>query len=193
MELWVAQNNMSLNSQKNNDMVVCFARRPPLLSTTVLGGTRMRRVNQIKPLGVIITDDLKWQKHIDYDCERASLHLYFLKMLRRAGVDPKDIATVYIALVRSNTEYACVLSVAHGFDCTPEGATGAGQWGTLRASHPEPPYGVTLLFFLFFFFFCFLFFFFFFTTACRRVRNFGYLEVPYTLTRSKFSRPANTS
>ena len=33
--------------------------------------------------------------------------LNFLRMLRRAGVDPKDIVAIYVALIQSVLEYAC--------------------------------------------------------------------------------------
>ena len=89
-----------------SDVQSQFARRPPLLPTTVLGGARVERVNQTQLLGVITTDHLKWQGHTDYVCGKASSRLHFLRMLRGAGVDPKDIMTTYIALVHFIMEYA---------------------------------------------------------------------------------------
>ena len=49
-------------------MVVCFSRNPPQVPPIVLGGTDVERVRQIKLLGLIVTDDLKWQEHSDYLC-----------------------------------------------------------------------------------------------------------------------------
>ena len=66
-------------------MVVCFARGPPFIPTILLGRAGVGRLNQTKLQGMIITDDLKWRGHTDYVSGKASLHLYFFRMLRRAG------------------------------------------------------------------------------------------------------------
>ena len=39
-----------------------------------------------KILGVILSDDLKWNSHLDYIAEKACEKLYSLRVLRRAGV-----------------------------------------------------------------------------------------------------------
>ena len=87
-------------------MVVSFSRDPPQVRPILLGRTVVERVHQIKLLGLIVTDDLKWQEHCDYLCGKASPRLYFLRVLRRAGVDPGDLVRIYVALVRFVMEYA---------------------------------------------------------------------------------------
>ena len=106
-ETWATDTLMSLNSDKTKDMVVCFMRKRPPVPAITLGGCEIERVSQIKLLGVIIADDLKWQGHVNYVAGKGSSRLYFLRMLRRAGVDPKDIVAIYVALIRSVLEYAC--------------------------------------------------------------------------------------
>ena len=76
---------------------------PPIL----LGGTVVERVHQIKLLGLIVTGDLRLQEHCDHLCGKASARLYFLRVLRKAGVDPGDLVRIYLALIRSVMEYAC--------------------------------------------------------------------------------------
>ena len=85
-------------------MVVCFARKWAPVPPIKLGASEVERVSQVKVLGVIPTNDLKWQGHIDYVCSKGSSRLYFLRMLRRAGVDPKDIVAIYVPLIRSILE-----------------------------------------------------------------------------------------
>ena len=70
-------------------------------------GSEVERVRQVKLPGVVLTNDFKWQGHIDSVCRKESSRFHFLKMLRRAGVDPKDIVAIYVALIRSIFEYAC--------------------------------------------------------------------------------------
>ena len=59
-----------------------------------------------KLLGVIISDDLKWSKHVEFVIAKAAKRLFALRLLKRAGVMPKDILKVYLSNVRSVLEYA---------------------------------------------------------------------------------------
>ena len=69
---------------------------------------------------------------------KASSRLYFVRMLRRAGVDPKDIVTIYIALIRSIMEYGCQVWHTGLTACAAERATGAGAAGRTKGSVPRP-------------------------------------------------------
>lgn len=47
-------------------------------------------------LGVIISDDLKWNAHVEYVIAKAAKRLYELRLSKRAGVMPEDMLKVYI-------------------------------------------------------------------------------------------------
>ena len=53
-----------------------------------------------------ISDDLRWQAHVDTITTKAAQRLWFITLLKRASVDQQSLATIYTALVRSVTEYA---------------------------------------------------------------------------------------
>ena len=55
---------------------------------------------------MIISDELKWNAHVHYVIAKAAKRLYALRLLKRAGVMPKDILKVYLCNVRSVLEYA---------------------------------------------------------------------------------------
>ena len=57
-------------------------------------------------LGVILSSDLKWNPHIEYIVKKANKKLYPLRVLRRAGVDQKNLLKVYLCSVRPVLEYA---------------------------------------------------------------------------------------
>ena len=61
-----------------------------------------------KLLGVIISDDLKWNCHIDYIyiITKAAKRLNALRLLKRAGVQAQDMLKMYRCNVRSILEYA---------------------------------------------------------------------------------------
>ena len=71
-----------------------------------VGYKEVERVGTYKLLGVIISDDLKWNAHVEYVIAKAAKRLFALRLLKRAGVMPKDILKVYLCNVRSVLEYA---------------------------------------------------------------------------------------
>ena len=66
----------------------------------------VERVGTRKLVGVIISDDLKWNAHVEYVVAKAAKRLFALRLLKRAGLMPKDILKVYLCNVRSVREYA---------------------------------------------------------------------------------------
>ena len=54
-----------------------------------------------------ISKDLKWNIHIVEIVKKASSRLYFLRQLKRAKINEKDLLTFYLTCVRPVTEYAC--------------------------------------------------------------------------------------
>ena len=58
-------------------------------------------------LGVYLSDDLKWDCHVEKIHEKAAKRLYQLRILKRAGVASDTLVKVYCANVRPVLEYAC--------------------------------------------------------------------------------------
>ena len=64
--------------------------------------------NNYKFLGIIISNDLKWNEHIDYISKKASKRLYFLRnyILEKVGVNREGILKVYyLTTIRPILEY----------------------------------------------------------------------------------------
>ena len=61
---------------------------------------------ETKLVGVIISDDLKWQKNTDYICQRARTKLWTLRRLKKLNFDLFHILDVYTKEVRSLLELA---------------------------------------------------------------------------------------
>ena len=101
------KNRMKLNPRKCKEMVI----DPLEYNTTVLrpitiGNTTIEKVKKYKLLGVILTADLKWKEHIAYIYGKACKRLYSLRVLRKAGVEEKNMLKVYLAIIRPILEYA---------------------------------------------------------------------------------------
>ena len=133
---WAHSNRMILNCDKTKEMLICFARKPPTVPPIRLDNVMIERVQYAKLLG-------KWQKHVDYVCCKGSQRLYFLRMLKRAGVEPNDIVRIYKCLVRSVLEYAC--QVWHtGLTAQQPDQLEAIQRRALCIAHPDKSYRVAL-------------------------------------------------
>ena len=56
-------------------------------------------------MGVIITNDLCWNKHCDSIHKKATKRLFVLRTLKRVGLGTNDLVLVYCSIVRSIVEY----------------------------------------------------------------------------------------
>ena len=74
-----------------------------------LGGIKLDRVDVEKDLGILVSNNLSWNNHVDVISSKAQK---MLNVLYRTCKDINDIRTkklLYIALVRSRLEYASVV------------------------------------------------------------------------------------
>ena len=105
---WSAKNLMTVNTKKTKEMV--FGSAAALTMPCIkLNNENIERVESFKLLGVIITNDLTWDKHIAAICSRANQRLHFLTLLRRAAVSRADMLHYHTTVIRPVIEYACPL------------------------------------------------------------------------------------
>jgi len=67
----------------------------------------VQRVAEYKLLGVTVNTTLKWDDHINTITSKAAKRLWFLKKLKRAGVDKQDLMYFFLAVIRPVLEYTC--------------------------------------------------------------------------------------
>ena len=100
---------MKLNEKKTKELLVNFGKKnktvdiPPV----VINSTPVERVNNTKLLGLWLSSDLTWTKHVKEITKRASSRLYLLSQAKHASISPNDRVGLYKALVRPIIEYAC--------------------------------------------------------------------------------------
>ena len=58
-------------------------------------------------LGVYFSSDLSRSVHISFSLKKCAKRFYVVYQLVRAGIDMRDIVSVYCSLIRSILEYAC--------------------------------------------------------------------------------------
>ena len=83
--IWTNQNDMRLNSEKCKEMVIDFSRNYSLNS---------ERVEHAKMLGVTISNNLTWSKHVDNFVSKAGKRVYMLYQFKRAGISQHNMVMV---------------------------------------------------------------------------------------------------
>ena len=104
------------NPNQNPNLYECKELRTHFLNVNniaepiIINEQQLGIVRSAKILGITLTDDLKWNKHIGIVVFKPSKILYYLlTQLQRAGVDENHLIDVYNACIRSVVEYACEL------------------------------------------------------------------------------------
>ncbi|KAK2183513.1 hypothetical protein NP493_308g00010 [Ridgeia piscesae] len=95
---WTEQNDMKINSEKSKEIIISFAQDGNFRSTIPnikIDGRDIAQVCHAKLLGVTISQDLTWNKHVDNIVKKAGKRLYMLYQLKRAGITRK-IWSVYM-------------------------------------------------------------------------------------------------
>ena len=81
--LWTNQNDkiMRLNSEKCKEMIIDFSRNYSLTSgirSVTIGEQVLERVEHAKMLGVTISNNITWSKHVDNIVSKAGKRVYKL-------------------------------------------------------------------------------------------------------------------
>ena len=69
-------------------------------------GTRIENISETMLLGVIVSQDLKWDKNTSYICQKARKRLWILRRLMEFKLSPQELFDVYIKEIRSVLELA---------------------------------------------------------------------------------------
>ena len=87
---------MKGNVRKCKEMRISFAKTTAEFNPTILNKKAIEVVTSVKLLELNISDDLKWNCHINEISRKVSTRLYFLKQLKRVGVASKGLITFFI-------------------------------------------------------------------------------------------------
>ncbi len=104
---WSNDNKFQFNLGKCKELRINFTTQPYTDDPLNINGEPFEIVESAKVLGVTLTSDLKWNKHVSNIVEKASKRLYLLKQLKRAEVETSSLYKFYTACIRSVVEYAC--------------------------------------------------------------------------------------
>ncbi|KAL0161106.1 hypothetical protein M9458_044831, partial [Cirrhinus mrigala] len=101
LSLWCSRNNLELNTLKTVEMTVDFRRKPPALTPLTIMNSTVALVDSFKFLGTNISQDLKWDIHIDSIVKKAQQRLYFLRQLKKFNLPQALMTQFYSAVIES--------------------------------------------------------------------------------------------
>ena len=96
-----------LNESKCKELRISFTKSENTLEPVTINNTNIEVVPSAKLLGVMISNDLKWNMHVEMIYRKVPGRLYFLRQLKRAKVPTNDLLSFYTTCIRPVAEYAC--------------------------------------------------------------------------------------
>ncbi len=82
-------------------MIVDFRRNPPALPPLTIMNSTVTAVESFRFLGTTISQDLKWDNHIDSIAKKTQQRLYFLRQLRMFNLPQELLIQFYSAIIES--------------------------------------------------------------------------------------------
>eukprot|EP00061_Rhincodon_typus_P014357 g41321.t1 len=66
-----------------------------------INGTEVERVETVKFLRVMITDNLSWTSHVDATVKKAQQHVFFIRWLRKFSMAIRTLINLYRCTIES--------------------------------------------------------------------------------------------
>lgn len=113
---WFRANKLALNVSKTKYMIFRPHKKPfdPELCTLKIGGEKIERIGRdcntkfFKFVGVLIDDELKWDKHINYVENKIASSVYALSQTKKL-FPTTTLKTIYNSLAKPHIEYGLIV------------------------------------------------------------------------------------
>ena len=103
------RDKMIINELKCNIINFNFSEKNIVPQNLKLNGNNIVLAKKIKLLGVIITDDLKWEENTSLICSKVEGKFYLISKLKSFGLQVEELLNIWKVMVRPITEYAAPL------------------------------------------------------------------------------------
>ncbi len=101
LTVWCSLNNLELNTLKTVEMIMDFRRNSPALPPLIIMNSTVTAVESFRFLGTTISQDLKWDNHIESIVKKAQQRLYFFRQLRKFNLPQELLKQFYSAIIES--------------------------------------------------------------------------------------------
>ena len=96
-----------LNENKCKELQISFSKFVDPFEAVTINNKPIEVVTSVKLLGLTISNNLKWNPHIENVIKKGASRLYLLRQLKRAKGDPAQPLCFYTTCIRPVSEYAC--------------------------------------------------------------------------------------
>ena len=109
IERWTEDQKMKLNTDKTKCMIFNFTKSKQFSTRLTLKNTQLETVKEMKLLGTIISDDLKWNKNTSNLVKKAYSRMELLRQIKCFTKSTADKLHIYKTYIRNNLEQSCVV------------------------------------------------------------------------------------
>ena len=106
---WTDSHQMKLNSEKTKYMITNFCSSAQFQVRLQINENVLEQVHETKLLGVILTEDHKWNSNTENLVKRAYKRMMILRNLTNFNVPDDDLINIYKLYIRSIVEQSCVV------------------------------------------------------------------------------------
>ena len=100
---------MILNQKKTKIMIFNFTQNYQFVTRLTLNNENLEIVKSTKLLGVIISDNLKWDENTIYLIKKAYKRMQLLRKVSKFTVSKDERKHIYVQYIRSILEQSCVV------------------------------------------------------------------------------------
>ena len=103
------KDQMIINGDKCNVITFNFSSNNSPPQDLYLNDNKIEPCGNLKLLGVILSNDLKWSKNTTQICSKGNQRFYFLQKLKQFGLSKAELIHGWKTMIRPITEYAAPL------------------------------------------------------------------------------------
>ena len=104
IDKWTTDKKMKLNSEKCKYMVFNFTRKYQFSTRLYLNDKKLEEISECRLLGVILTNDLSFEKNTEAIIKNAYTRMIILRKLSEFGIPLQDLLNIYKLYIRSVVE-----------------------------------------------------------------------------------------
>ena len=109
ISMWTDAMKMKLNTDKSKFMIINFTRNYQFNTRLSLEGNPLKQVNETKLLGLVLSDNYKWQSNTSFIVRKAYKRMTILQKLYAFNVPEEELLEIYILYIRSVLESSAVV------------------------------------------------------------------------------------
>ena len=105
---------LQFNEGKCKELRIGFSFNPTQFDPILINNNPVDVVDYAKILGLTVSNNLKWNKHVDEVIKKARMRLYFLSQLKKSNIATKELLQFYTTCIQGRIYYVADAAYAAG-------------------------------------------------------------------------------